>query len=241
MGMIRLQKHLAECGIGSRRKCEEYIGLGLVKVNGDIVTELGTKVDPLVDKIEFRNAVINLKPQKKVYVMLNKPIGYVTTVSDEKHRSTVMDLLKDVNERIVPVGRLDMYTSGLLLFSNDGDFINQITHPKHEITKTYIIKTKGIPTESDLNKLRSGVKIDDYITSPAKVELLLKDNTNNISRLKIQIHEGRNREVRKMVESVGLSTIALRREAIGNLTLEGVERGKWRYLTPSEVKQLIEG
>ncbi len=241
MGMVRLQKYLAECGIGSRRKCEEYIGLGLIKVNGDIVSELGTKVDPLVDKIEFRDAVVNLKPQKKVYIMLNKPIGYVTTVSDEKHRSTVMDLLKDVNERIVPVGRLDMYTSGLLLFSNDGDFINKVTHPSHEVAKTYVIKTRGIPSESDLEKLRKGVKIDDYVTSPAKVEVLLKDNTNNISRLKIEIHEGRNREVRKMVESVGLSTIALRREAIGSLTLEGVERGKWRYLTQSEVKQLIEG
>ncbi len=240
MGMVRLQKYLAECGLGSRRKCEEFIGTGLVKVNGDIVTELGTKVDPLVDKIEFKDAIINLKPQKKVYLMLNKPIGYVTTVSDEKNRSTVMDLLKGINERIVPVGRLDMYTSGLLLFSNDGDFINKVTHPSHEIAKTYVVKTRGIPSEEDLEKLRSGVRIDDYVTSPAKVEVLLRDNTNNVARLKIEIHEGRNREVRKMVESVGLSTIALRREAIGNLTLEGVERGKWRYLTSDEVKQLIE-
>ncbi|MBR6253235.1 MAG: rRNA pseudouridine synthase [Clostridia bacterium] len=238
--MVRLQKYLAECGLGSRRKCEEFIGTGLVKVNGDIVTELGTKVDPLVDKIEFKDAIINLKPQKKVYLMLNKPIGYVTTVSDEKNRSTVMDLLKGINERIVPVGRLDMYTSGLLLFSNDGDFINKVTHPSHEIAKTYVVKTRGIPSEEDLEKLRSGVRIDDYVTSPAKVEVLLRDNTNNVARLKIEIHEGRNREVRKMVESVGLSTIALRREAIGNLTLEGVERGKWRYLTSDEVKQLIE-
>ena len=240
MGMVRLQKYLAECGVGSRRKCEEYIGMGLIKVNGDIVTELGTKVDPLSDKIEFRDAIINLKPQKKVYLMLNKPVGYVTTVSDEKNRSTVMDLLKDVDERIVPVGRLDMYTSGLLLFSNDGDFINKVTHPSHEVSKTYIVKTRGIPTESDIEKLRSGVKIEDYTTSPAQVEVILKDNTNNISRLKIKIHEGRNREVRKMVESIGLSTIALQREAIGDLTLEGVERGKWRYLTETEVKQLID-
>ena len=133
-----------------------------------------------------------------------------------------------------------MYTSGLLLFSNDGDFINKVTHPSHEIAKTYVVKTRGIPSEEDLEKLRSGGRIDDYVTSHAKVEVLLRDNTNNVARLKIEIHEGRNREVRKMVESVGLSTIALRREAIGNLTLEGVERGKWRYLTQDEVRQLIE-
>ena len=240
MGMMRLQKYLAECGIASRRKCEEFIANGLVKVNGEIVTEAGVKVDPLVDHIEFRNVKVEIKPEEKVYVMLNKPVGYVTSVQDEKGRSTVMDLLKDIPQRIVPVGRLDMYTSGLLLLSNDGDFINKVTHPSHEISKTYVIKTRGIPSEADIEKLRSGVKIDDYTTSPAKVELLLKDNTNNIARLKIEIHEGRNREVRKMVESIGLSTIALRREAIGNLTLEGVEKGKWRYLTEEEVQQLTD-
>ena len=240
MGMVRLQKYLAECGVGSRRKCEEYIGMGLIKVNGDIITELGTKVDPDADKIEFRDAVITLKPQKKVYLMLNKPIGYVTTVSDEKHRSTVMDLLKGIDERIVPVGRLDMYTSGLLLFSNDGDFINKVTHPKHEFTKTYIIKTRGIPSEDDVQKLRDGVKIEDYTTSPAQVEVLLKDNTNNISILKIQIHEGKNREVRKMVESVGLSTITLRRESVGSLSVEGLNKGEWRYLTDEEVRSFLD-
>ncbi len=239
MGMVRLQKFLAECGIASRRKSEEYIADGLIKVNGEIVTEPGIKIDPAVDKVEFREFKLDLKPEKKVYIMLNKPVGYVTSVKDEKGRSTVMDLLKGVDERIVPVGRLDMYTSGLLLFSNDGDFINKITHPSHETTKTYVVKTRGVPTEKDLEKLRNGVKIDDYTTSPAKVELLLKDNTNDIARLKVEIHEGRNRQVRKMVEAIGLSTIALRREAVGTLTLDGLEKGEWRYLTEEEVKELI--
>ena len=230
---------MAECGVASRRKSEELIADGYVKVNGEVVTEAGIKVDPSVDKIEFRNVDVAIKPEEKVYIMLNKPVGYVTTVKDEKGRSTVMDLLKDVKERIVPVGRLDMYTSGLLLFSNDGEFINKITHPSHQTTKTYVIKTRGIPSEADLEKLRTGVKIDDYYTSPAEVELLLKDNVNDIARLKVQIHEGRNRQVRKMVEAIGLSTIALRRESIGNLTLDGLDKGKWRYLTKQEVMDLI--
>ena len=239
MELIRLQKYLAECGVASRRKAEEYIKLGIIKVNGNKVTELGTKIDPTVDKITIESLNLELKPEKKVYIILNKPVGYVTTLSDEKGRSTVMDLLKDVKERVVPVGRLDMYTSGLLLLSNDGDFIEKVTHPSHETTKTYIVKTRGVPTESDLEKLRTGIKIEDYVTSPAKVEMLLKDNKNNISRLSIEIHEGRNREVRKMCESVGLSVISLKRERVGNLTCEGVEKGSWRYLTQNEVDEIL--
>ena len=239
--MVRLQKYMAECGIASRRKSEELIAKGYVKVNGEIVTEPGIKIDPAVDKIEFRNVDFEIKPEKKVYIMLNKPVGYITSVKDERGRSTVMDLLKDIKERIVPVGRLDMYTSGLLLFSNDGDFINKITHPSHETTKTYVIKTRGIPTEKDVEKLRNGVPVDDYVTSPAKVEVLLRDNTNNVSRIRVEIHEGRNRQVRKMVEAIGLSTIALNREAVGNLTLEGLNKGEWRYLTEEEVNDLIKG
>ncbi len=239
MGMIRLQKYMAECGIASRRKCEEMIADGLIRVNGDIVTEPGTKVDPLVDKIEFKNGKKEIKPEKKVYLMLNKPVGYVTTVKDEKGRSTVMSLLKGVEEKVVPVGRLDMYTSGLLLFSNDGEFINKVTHPSHETTKTYVVKTRGVPSEKDLEKLRNGIKIEDYTTSPAKVEMLLQDNTNDIARLRIEIHEGRNRQVRKMVQAIGLSTIALKRESVGNLSLDGLNKGEWRYLSEEEVKGIL--
>ena len=233
----RLQKYLAKCGIASRRKCEEIILEGKVRVNGNTVTELGTKINPEVDTVEVDGKVIS--SEKKVYILLNKPVGYVTTMSDEKERPTVMELLEGVKEKVVPVGRLDMFTSGLLLLSNDGDFVYKVTHPKHETTKTYIVKTRGVPRESDLEKLRVGVKIEDYITSPAEVNLLLKDNTNNISRIWIRIHEGRNRQVRKMCEAIGLSVIALKREGVGNLTCEGVERGKWRYLTDEEVAEIL--
>lgn len=234
---VRLQKFLAECGVASRRKCEEFIIDGRVKVNNNVVTELGTKVNPEIDVIEVDGNVLNT--EKKVYILLNKPVGYVTTVSDEKERPTVMELLDGVKEKVVPVGRLDMFTSGLLLLSNDGDFVYKVTHPKHETTKTYIVKTRGVPKESDLEKLRVGVKIDDYMTSPAEVNLLLKDNTNNIARIWIRIHEGRNRQVRKMCEAIGLSVIALKREGVGNLTCEGVERGKWRHLTEAEVEEIL--
>ena len=235
---VRLQKFLAECGVASRRKSEELILDRKVKVNGKIVSELGTKVDSEKDVVEVNGQV--LTNEKKVYILLNKPVGYVTTMSDEKERPTVMELLDGVKEKVVPVGRLDMFTSGLLLLSNDGEFIYKVTHPKHETTKTYIVKTRGVPKESDLEKLRRGVKIETYTTSPAKVELLLKDNVNDIARIWIQIHEGRNRQVRKMCEAIGLSVIALKREGVGNLNCEGVERGKWRYLTDDEVKDIME-
>ncbi len=235
---VRLQKFMAECGVASRRKSEELILDRKVKVNGKVVSELGTKIDTEKDVIEVDGKIVS--SEKKVYILLNKPVGYVTTMSDEKERPTVMELLEGVKEKVVPVGRLDMFTSGLLLFSNDGEFVNKVTHPKHETTKTYIVKTRGVPKESDLEKLRRGVKIETYITSPAKVELLMKDNTNNIARIWIQIHEGRNRQVRKMCEAIGLSVIALKREGVGNLNCEGVERGKWRYLTDQEVEDIME-
>ena len=239
MEQVRLQKFLAECGIASRRKCEELIVEGKVKVNGIVVTELGSKITPGEDVVTFDGKEVALEQEKKVYILLNKPVGYVTTISDEQKRPTVMELLKDVKEKVVPVGRLDMYTSGLLLLSNDGDFIYKVTHPKHETIKTYIVKVRGIPTEKDLDKLRKGVKIEEFITSPARVELLLKDKTNNVSRILIEIHEGRNRQVRKMCEAIGLSVIALKREGVGGLTCEGVEKGKWRYLTDEEVERIM--
>ena len=238
MEEIRLQKYMAECGVASRRKCEEYIQNGNVKVNGVVETTLGTKINVEKDVVEVFDKKIG--KENKVYILLNKPVGYVTTVDDEKGRSTVMELIKDVKEKVVPVGRLDMYTSGLLLLSNDGDFIYKVTHPKHETTKTYIVKTRGIPTEKDIEKLKTGVVIDGYTTSPAKVEILLKDKKNDISRIWIQIHEGRNRQVRKMCEAVGLSVIALKREGVGNLTCEVLEKGSYRHLTEEEVREVLE-
>ena len=233
----RLQKYLAECGIASRRKCEEYIIQGKVQVNGKTITELGVKVNPEKDKITFEGKNVK-QEERKVYILLNKPIGYVTTSDEQFGRDKVLDLVK-VRERVVPVGRLDMYTSGALILTNDGDFVYKVTHPKHEITKTYIVTVKGIIKNEEVEQLRKGVKIDDYTTRPAKVKILKTDEEKDISRLEITIHEGKNRQVRRMCESVGRRVIALHRSKIGNIGVKDIELGKWRYLKDFEVKTLI--
>lgn len=233
----RLQKYLAECGIASRRKCEEYILQGKVQVNGKTITELGVKVNPEKDKITFEGKNVK-QEERKVYILLNKPIGYVTTSDEQFGRDKVLDLVK-VRERVVPVGRLDMYTSGALILTNDGDFVYKVTHPKHEITKTYTVTVKGIIKNEEVEKLRKGVKIDDYTTRPAKVKILKTDEEKDISRLEITIHEGKNRQVRRMCESVGRRVIALHRSKIGNIGVKDIELGKWRYLKDFEVKTLI--
>ena len=224
----RLQKYLAECGIASRRKCEEYIIQGKVQVNGKTITELGVKVNPEKDKITFEGKNVK-QEERKVYILLNKPIGYVTTSDEQFGRDKVLDLVK-VRERVVPVGRLDMYTSGALILTNDGDFVYKVTHPKHEITKTYTVTVKGIIKNEEVEQLRKGVKIDDYTTRPAKVKILKTDEEKDISRLEITIHEGKNRQVRRMCESVGRRVIALHRSKIGNIGVKDIELGKWRYL-----------
>ena len=233
----RLQKYLAECGVASRRKCEEYILQGKVKVNNKIITELGTKINPEKDKVTFEGKEVK-KENKKVYILLNKPIGYVTTAEEQFGRDKVLDLVK-VKERIVPVGRLDMYTSGALILTNDGEFVYKVTHPKHEITKTYTVTIHGIITKQEIEQLSNGVKIDDYITKPAKVKILKTDEEKNISRIEITIHEGKNRQVRKMCEAIGKKVIALHRSKIGNIGVKDLKLGQWRYLKENEVKQLI--
>ena len=233
----RLQKYLAECGIASRRKCEEYIIQGKVQVNGKKITELGVKVNPEKDKITFEGKNVK-QEERKVYILLNKPIGYVTTSDEQFGRDKVLDLVK-VRERVVPVGRLDMYTSGALILTNDGDFVYKVTHPKHEITKTYTVTVKGIIKNEEVEQLRKGVKIDEYTTRPAKVKILKTDEEKDISRLEITIHEGKNRQVRRMCESVGRRVIALHRSKIGNIGVKDIELGKWRYLKDFEVKTLI--
>lgn len=232
---IRLQKFLANSGVASRRKCEELILEGKVSVNGKVVNELGTKIDPTVDKITYCGKLIH-NTDKMIYILLNKPIGYVTTAKDQFDRNTVLDLIK-VKERVVPVGRLDMYTSGALILTNDGDFVYKVTHPKHEITKTYTVTVHGIITNEAVEKLRQGVEIDDYVTRPAKVKILKTDEDKNISRLEITIHEGKNRQVRKMCEVVGSKVVALHRSKIGNIGVKDLKLGNWRYLTESEIKQ----
>lgn len=236
--MERLQKFLAQNGIASRRKCEEYILQGKVKVNGNVVTQLGTQIDPEKDEVKFLNELVKNTNTKHIYILLNKPIGYVTTVQDQFNRETVMDLI-EIKERLVPVGRLDMYTSGALILTNDGDFVYKITHPKHEITKTYNVTLKGKITKDEIENLRAGVVIDDYKTKPAKVRILKIDEQKDISRVEIIIHEGKNRQVRKMCEAIGKKVLALHRSKIGDIGVQNLKIGKWRYLTESEVKKLL--
>ena len=239
MEEIRLQKFMADSGIASRRKCEELILQGKVQVNGKQITELGTKINPEKDVVEFENKIINNENKKYVYILLNKPIGYVTTAKDQFGRDTVLDLVK-VKERIVPVGRLDMYTSGALILTNDGDFVNKVTHPSHEINKTYNVTVKGIVTDENVKALESGVIIDEnYKTKPAKVKILKIDKEKKISRIQITIHEGKNRQIRKMCKAIDKNVLALHRAKIGELTVKNIPLGKWEFLNKNEIEKLI--
>lgn len=237
MDEVRLQKFLASCGIASRRKCEELILAGKVEVNGKVVNELGTKVNIQKDEVKYNGKII--KPEEeKIYILLNKPIGYVTTVKEQFGRDKVTDLVKQ-NKRIVPVGRLDMYTYGALILTNDGELVNKLTHPKNEINKTYNVTVAGIVTEQDIENLKSGVEIDNsYITKPAKVKILKIDNEKNISRVQITIHEGKNRQIRKMCQAINKRVLALHRSKIGNIEVRDLKLGTWRYLTKKEVDEL---
>lgn len=237
MDEVRLQKFLASCGIASRRKCEELILAGKVEVNGKVVNELGTKVNIQKDEVKYNGKII--KPEEeKIYILLNKPIGYVTTVKEQFGRDKVTDLVKQ-NKRIVPVGRLDMYTSGALILTNDGELVNKLTHPKNKINKTYNVTVAGIVTEQDIENLKSGVEIDNsYITKPAKVKILKIDNEKNISRVQITIHEGKNRQIRKMCQAINKRVLALHRSKIGNIEVRDLKLGTWRYLTKKEVNEL---
>ena len=236
---IRLQKYIADCGIASRRKAEELILQGKIMVNGKVIKILGTKIDNEKDEVKYLGEIIKPQNDHFIYILLNKPIGYVTTITDQFDRPTVLDLVK-VNKRIVPVGRLDMFTSGAIILTNDGDFVYKITHPKHEIDKTYTVTLIGIITNEEIIKLRNGVEIDNgYITKPAKVKILRIDEEKNQSRISITIHEGKNRQVRKMCLAINKKVLALHRSKIGNIEVKNVELGKWRYLKENEVKELL--
>ena len=241
MQEVRLQKFLANNGVCSRRKAEEHILAKDVKVNGKVVAELGTKINPLKDEVTFKgNKVGNI--ERKVYILLNKPIGYVTTTKDQFDRDTVLDLVK-VKEKVLPVGRLDMYTSGALILTNDGDFIYKVTHPKYEIEKTYNVTIKGIITKEEVEKLEKGVEIEAdgkiFTTDKAKVKILKTDEEKDLSRIEITIHEGKNREVRKMCNAIERKVLALHRSKIGNINVKNLKLGEWRYLTAKEVQQLL--
>lgn len=234
---MRLQKYIAACGIASRRAAEKMIEEGRVTVNGKVVDHVGVKVEAGADKVYVDNELI--KPiNKKYYIMLNKPVGYISAVHDQFDRPTVVDLVKkDISANVVPVGRLDYDTSGLILLSNDGDFTYRVTHPKFKTNKTYIAVLNGGITISGLNALRRGIKIEDYRTSPAEVEIT--DSRPGFTTVQITIHEGKNRQVRKMFEAVGADLYALSRISIGNVNMGHLAEGKWRYLTGHEINMLM--
>ena len=235
---IRLQKFLADNGIASRRKCEELILQGRVRVNGKQINTLGMKINPNKDIVEYNGKEIKNSKKEYTYILLNKPIDYVTTVKDQFDRKTVLDLVK-TNKRLVPVGRLDMYTSGAIILTDDGDFVYKVTHPKHEIEKTYNVTVVGIVTKEDVEKLENGVDIGGFITNKAHVKILKTDEEKNISRLQITIHEGKNRQVRRMCEAIGKKVLSLHRSKIGNISVKDLKLGTWRYLRKSEIDNLL--
>ena len=234
---IRLQKFLAEQGVASRRKSEELIKAGKVKVNGH-VAEIGQKINPRKDLVTVgKQKIISTKNRKMVYIMLHKPRGYVTTVSDEQNRKTVMDLVSDIDERIYPVGRLDKDSEGLLILTNDGSFTNAMTHPSHNYSKVYRVTVRPKVNDEILYNLRNGIEIDGRKTAPCEVTVLAEEENRVV--LEFILKEGRNREIRKMCESQGLEVARLKRTAIGSLKLGMLPQGKYRELSEQEIKKLL--
>lgn len=231
MSEIRLQKYLAEAGIASRRKCEELISQGRVEVNGLAVTTPGTKISGteriLVDGREIKHE------QKKIYILLNKPVGYISSAKDQFSRKTVLDLVDTVNERIYPVGRLDYDTSGLIILTNDGDFANKMMHPRHQMKKVYRAEIMGKLSDSNIENIKSGMEIEDYKTAPAGIHIINAAQDHSV--VELTIHEGKNRQVRNMFEVLEHPVLHLKRVAIGPVGISGLEEGKWRYLSKNEI------
>ncbi|MGM0124505.1 16S rRNA pseudouridine synthase A [Enterococcus sp. AZ194] len=234
--MERLQKVIAHAGVTSRRKAEEYIVAGRVRVNGKIVKELGIKVSK-GDKIEVDD--VPIYQEEYGYYLLYKPKGVISAVSDDKERKVVTDFLPSVTERIYPVGRLDYDTSGLLLLTNDGEFSQKLTHPSHEVDKVYVAKVKGLATKQMLHPLTRGIRIEGRKTAPAKVEVISVDPRTGTSIVELTIHEGRNHQVKNMLQAVGLPVQKLKRERYGELTLKGLRPGDYRELNKKEVSSLL--
>ena len=232
--IVRLQKYIAMSGRASRRGAEQMIEEGRVRVNGKKVTEQGVKVEIGCDSVEVDNQLIKVA-DKKIYIALNKPAGVVTTSNDQFDRPTVMNLVeKEIHSRVFPVGRLDYETEGLLLMTNDGDWANRVSHPRFECKKKYYAVLKGVLTIPELNRIRRGVVIDGRKTKPAECEIMEIDM--GMTLVEITIHEGRNRQVRKMFEAVGHTVKALRRDSVGIVQLGNLPEGRWRYLTSSEIE-----
>ena len=233
----RLQKVLAKAGVASRRRAEELIRQGKVRVDGKVVTEMGTKVDPETQNIEC-DGVALVSREEKVYILLNKPTGYLSTVDDPQGRPIVTDLLKNIAERVYPVGRLDLNTEGALLLTNDGEMAQKILHPSHEVNKTYVAKVKGVPGKKKLDVLSKGIELEGRKTWPARIKVLKTLAQSTV--IQIVIHEGRKRQVRKMFEAIGHPVLALKRTAYGQLQLGGLGPGKYRFLTPRDIKFIFD-
>ena len=235
---VRINKFFTDCGILSRRAAEAEILAGKVKVNG-ITADIGQKIDPKKDVVQYKGTRVSMpkKDSKRfTYVMLNKPCGYITTMTDDRGRKCVSELVSDVGTRIYPVGRLDMNSDGLLLFTDDGELTNMLTHPKHEIPKIYHVKVSGSRDDKKIEALRKPMLIDDYKIEPVKVELA--SDRSDYCILRMTLYEGRNRQIRKMCEQVHLNILSLRRVAIGKIELGDLAPGKWRYLSGAEVRYL---
>ena len=234
---MRINKYIALCGVASRRKAEELILAGRVTVNDEVMTELSYKVDEENDIVKVDDKLIK-EENKLVYILLNKPEGYITTVKDQFDRPSVLDLVSDIKERVYPIGRLDYETSGLLLLTNDGDLTYKLTHPKHKVDKTYVARVKGKLTKEEIERFKTGLKIEDYTTAPAKLKVIKYDEQRDSSLLEIKIHEGKNRQVRKMCKAINHPVLRLRRSAMGKIKIGDCEIGKYRYLTEDEIKYL---
>ena len=232
----RLQKILAAAGIASRREAEKIITAGRVRVNGKVVTELGSKFDPARTRIMVDGKPI--KAESKAYYMFYKPRGVVTTMSDPENRRSIADFVKDLPERVFPVGRLDYNTEGLLLLTNDGALAQALMHPSHEVNKTYLVKVPGLVPDEKLDLLRLGIKLEDGMTAPAVVNLRSYEHEHNFTLFDITIHEGRNRQVRRMCDAIGFPVRDLKRIKMGPLTLSNLGRGKFRELSESELAAL---
>lgn len=231
---MRINKYIAQCGIASRRKAEDIIKLGKVKVNGKVTTDLSTDIRD-TDIVSIDNKTIKVV-SNYVYYKLNKPKGYITSTSDDKDRKTVINLMRGVHYRVFPIGRLDYDTEGLLLLTNDGDIANILTKPNSEVKKTYIVHIEGFINKDDIKKLSSGVDIGDYITRPCSVELIETNETQ--SKLRVTITEGKNRQIRKMFSSIGKEVTFLRRIQIGDIKLGGLSRGEYAPLNQKEIRYL---
>ncbi|MFX4263666.1 pseudouridine synthase [Pelotomaculum propionicicum] len=235
--MERLHKVMARAGVASRRRCEELIASGMVKVNGKVITEPGVKVDPATDRIRVGGEPLELSPARQ-YILMYKPRGYITTMSDEKGRKKVTALLKDNTGRVYPVGRLDYDSEGLLLLTNDGDLTYALTHPKHLVSKTYQARVSGVPEPVKLKQMESGLPLEDGLTAPARVRL--KSQREGNALLEITIHEGRKHQVKRMCEHIGHPVIRLKRIKFGNLNIDGLKPGQYRPLSGDELKMLKE-